>query len=452
MKHAVSIAPGLLILALAGACTTQPRGVETDPAARAQRAPAKSFDDRVEDHAREMFRDGRKIFRYDTFGSEEFWGGRLRLHEAIAGQRLGGVGPGVTARQALQLGLKVDLGALPSILVEVLKTRAVDLDKVETTLELLRANAVVGVTGFFDPATKRMTGIGIQCALCHSTVDDSFAKGIGRRLDGWPNRDLDIGAIVASAPTLQPFADALGTDEATVRKVLTSWGPGRYDAELNQDGKAFRPDGKTAATLLPAAFGLAGVNLHTYSGWGSVTYWNAYVANTQMYGKGTFFDPRLNDPARFPVAARTRAWNKRDTPDLITPKLAALHYYQLSIPAPEPPRGSYDAAAATRGKALFEGKARCATCHVPPLFTEPGWSMHAASEIGIDEFQAGRSPDKTFYRTTPLKGLFTRAKGGFYHDGRFADLGAVVDHYRRVLKVELSAAESADLVEYLKSL
>jgi cytochrome c peroxidase len=443
---------GVMLVVLAASCTTQPRGVDTDPAARSQRAPATSFDERTEDHARDLFREGRKIFRHDTFGSEEFWGGKLRLHEAIVGERMGGVGPGVTARQALQLGLKVDLGALPSILLEVLKTRAVDLDKVETTVELLRANAVVGVTGFFDPASKRMTAIGIQCALCHSTVDDSFAKGIGRRLDGWPNRDLDVGAIVASAPTLRPFAETLGTDEATVRKVLTSWGPGRYDAELNLDGKAFRPDGKTAATLLPAAFGLAGVNLHTYAGWGSVTYWNAYVANTQMQGKGTFYDPRLNNPAQFPVATKTRAWNKRDTPDLITPKLAALHYYQLSIPAPAPPKDSFDAGAATRGKALFEGKARCATCHVPPLFTEPGWSMHAASEIGIDDFQASRSPDKTFYRTTPLRGLFTRAKGGFYHDGRFPNLPAVVDHYRRVLKFELSAAESADLVEYLKSL
>jgi hypothetical protein len=452
MKRAAYVVILLVLAAIVFACTTKPRGVETDPAARSQRAPAKSFDDRIEDHARETLKAGRQIFRYDTFGSEEFWGGRLRLHEAIVGARLGGVGAGITARQALQLGLKVDLAALPNILVEVLRTRAVDLDKVETTLELLRANAVVGVTGVFDTTTKKMTGIGIQCALCHSTVDDSFSKGIGRRLDGWPNRDLNVGAIVAAAPTLKPFADLLGTDEATVRKVLMSWGPGRYDAELNQDGKAFRPDGKTAATLLPAAFGLAGVNLHTYAGWGSVTYWNAYVANTQMHGKGTFIDPRLDDAAQFPVAAKSRAGNKRDSPDLITSKLAALHYYQLSIPAPTPPLASYDAGAAARGKMVFEGKGKCATCHVPPLFTEPGWSMHAASEIGIDDFQASRSPDKKFYRTTPLRGLFTRAKGGFYHDGRFADLNAVVDHYRRVLKVELSGSESADLVEYLKSL
>jgi hypothetical protein len=442
----------IVFWAIASACGTQPRGIETDPAVLSQRAPAKSFDDRIEDHARSMFEDGRKVFRYDTFGSEEFWGGRLRLHQAILGEKLSGLGPGVTARQALQLGLKVDIAALPQILVEVLRTRAVDLDKVETSLELLRANAVVGVTGFFDKQTKAMTGIGIQCALCHSTVDDSFAKGIGRRLDGWPNRDLDIGAIVASAPTLKPFAELLGTDEGQVRKVLLSWGPGRYDAELNHDGKALRPDGKKAATVLPAAFGLAGVNLHTYSGWGSVAYWNAYVANTQMYGKGTFFDPRLNNAEQFPLAAKSGFWNKRDSPDLITSKLASLHYYQLSLPAPEPPSGSYNIEAAARGKAVFQGKARCAICHVPPLFTEPGWSMHAASEIGIDDFQSSRSPDKKFYRTTPLKGLFTRAKGGFYHDGRFPDLAAVVAHYRRVLKIDLSDAEAADLLEYLKSL
>jgi mono/diheme cytochrome c family protein len=441
----------VLILS-AVACSTSPTGVQTNPAAQSQRAPARSFDDRIDDHSRDMLKDGRRIFRYDTFGSEDFWGGKLRLHQAIAGDRQGGVGAGVTARQALALGLKVDVGALPGILVEAIKGRSVDLDKVETTLELLRANAVVGLTGVFDKDTKRMTGLGVQCALCHSTVDDSLVKGIGRRLDGWPNRDLNIGAIVASAPTLKPFADLLGADEATVRKVLTSWGPGRYDAELNQDGKAFRPDGKSGATVLPAAFGLAGVNLHTYTGWGSVSYWNAYVANTQMQGKGTFFDPRMKDSGQFPVAAKSGAWNKRDQPDLISGKLAALHYYQLSIPAPEPPKDSYNAAAAARGKTVFESKGKCATCHVPPLFTEPGWGMHTAAEIGIDDFQASRSPDKKFYRTTPLKGLFVRAKGGFYHDGRFEDYRAVVSHYDRVLNLALTPAESADLVEYLKSL
>jgi hypothetical protein len=453
MKYVASAGTLAVLLVLIYACSTSlPRGVETNPAASTQRVPERSFDDRVDDHAKDMLKDGKRIFRYDTFGSEDFWGGKLRLHQAIAGAKHGGVGAGVTARQALQLGLKVDIAALPKILVEVLKTRAVDLDKVETTLELLRANAVVGVTGIFDPKTKQMTSIGIQCALCHSTVDDSFAKGIGRRLDGWPNRDLNVGAIVASAPTLKPFADLLGVDESTVRGVLTSWGPGRYDAELNHDGKATRPDGKPATTVMPAAFGLAGVNLHTYSGWGSVTHWNAYVANTQMHGKGTFYDPRMNDAQRFPLAVKSGDWNKRDTPDLITSKLAALHFYQLSIPAPEPPKGSFDATAAARGKTLFEGKAKCATCHVPPLFTEPGWPMHTAQEIGVDDFHASRSPDHKFYRTTPLKGLFVREKGGFYHDGRFEDLNAVIAHYSRVLSLSLSASEKADLIQFLKSL
>jgi hypothetical protein len=452
MKIAARILILPLLLVVAYACTTKPRGVESNPAAAAQQAPRGSFQQKIEQNAKEMLEEGKKIFRFDTFGNEDFWGGKLRLHEAIAGDKHGGVGPGLSARQALQAGLKVDVGALPKILVEAIKGRSVDLDNVETTLELLRANAVVGVTGFFDKQTKRMSGVGIQCAFCHSTVDDSLTKGIGRRLDGWPNRDLNVGAIVAMAPTLKPFVDLLGVDEATVRKVLTSWGPGRYDAELNQDGKAFRPDGKSAATVIPAAFGLAGVNLHTYSGWGSVTHWNAYVAITQMQGKGTFYDPRLNDPNQFPVAARAGWANVRHTPDLVTSKLAALHFYQLSIPAPEPPQDSYDRAAATRGKTLFEGKARCATCHVPPLFSEPGWPMHAAATIGIDDFQASRSPDKKFYRTTPLKGLFVRAKGGFYHDGRFEDYKAVISHYNGVLRLNLSPQETADLVEYLKSL
>jgi hypothetical protein len=443
----------VLVVGLGYACARNlPGGVDTNPAALAQQAPERSFEHRIEAHAKDMLKEGKHTFRYDTFGSEDFWGGKLRLHEAIAGAAHGGVGPGLTARQALQLGLKVDLGALPKILVEAIKGRSVDLDKVDTTLELLRANAVVGVTGFFDKSTKRMTAIGIQCSLCHSTVDDSLMKGIGRRLDGWPNRDLDVGKIVASAPTLKPFADLLGVDEGTVRSVLTSWGPGRYDAELNHDGKATRPDGKPATTVMPAAFGLAGVNLHTYSGWGSVTHWNAYVANTQMHGKGTFYDPRMNDPQRFPLAVKSGDWNKRDTPDLITPKLAALHFYQLSIPAPTPPAGSFDATAAARGKTVFEGKAKCATCHVPPLYTEPGWPMHAAQEIGIDDFQASRSPDRKFYRTTPLKGLFVREKGGFYHDGRFEDLNHVVAHYTRVLQLSLSDGEKADLVQFLKSL
>jgi hypothetical protein len=457
------------MMVLAGtSCRSLPGGVETDPAAKTQAAPREEWDDKVGKNAEQMLKEGKETFRFETFGSENFWGDKLKLHTTIVGEKKGGTGPGLTPRQALQLGLKVDVGAVPKLLVEVLQEGAVSLDNPETTLELLRAGAVVGVRGVFDDK-ENITSIGITCALCHSTVDDSFVKGIGRRLDGWPNRDLDVGKIVAFAPTLKPFSELLGVDEATVKKVLHSWGPGKYDAELNADGKAFRPDGKSGATLLPAAFGLAGVNLHTYTGFGSVTYWNAYVANTQMYGQGTFYDPRLADAARFPVAARTGAGKvpgaSAPTPsegsgatpvgsprvDRVSDKLAALHFYQLAIPAPRPPENSYDKQRAARGEQLFNSKARCATCHVPPLFTEPGHQLHTPEEIGIDDFQASRSPEGK-YRTTPLRGLFARAKGGFYHDGRFADLPAVVRHYEGVLKVSLSEDERRDLVEYLKSL
>jgi mono/diheme cytochrome c family protein len=308
------------------------------------------------------------------------------------------------------------------------------------------------VTGFFDEAaSKGLRSAGIQCALCHSTVDDSFAPGIGRRLDGWANSDLNVGAIVNLSPDLQPVADLLGVDQATVRTVLQSWGPGRFDAELFLDGKAFRPDGATAATLLPPAFGLSGVNLHTFTGFGSVTYWNAFVANLEMHGQGTFYDPRLADAAQFPVAAREGFSNVRATKDLVTPKLAALHFYQLALPAPEPPRGSFDKQAAGRGEALFTGKADCARCHVPPLYTEPGWNLHTPDEIGIDGFQAERSPDRR-YSTTPLAGLWSHAKGGFYHDGRFPTLAAVIDHYDRFFALGLSPSEKRDLAEFLKSL
>jgi len=404
----------------------------------------------VELNALAKVAQGRQIFRYDTFGDESFWGDTLKLHQAIEGANLGGVGPGVSPSTALAVGLKVDVDALPESLKKQLAAGKVDLNAPATTLALLQLNSVVGVTGFFD-RQNRLTSMGIQCALCHSTVDNSFAPGIGRRLDGWPNRDLNVGAIINLAPNLSPFANALQVDEATVRTVLLSWGPGKFDAELLMDGKAFRPDGQPAATLLPAAFGLGGVNLHTYTGWGSIPYWNAFVANLEMQGSGRFFDPRLNDTNTFPVAARLGFGNIQADKDLITGKLAALQFYQLALPVPKPPAGSFDAAAAARGKSLFAGKANCAACHVPPLFTEPGWNQHAPAEIGIDDFQANRSPDKS-YRTTPLGGLFTRTKGGFYHDGRFADLAAVVEHYDQVFGLNLTAQEKQDLVEYLKSL
>ena len=397
-----------------------------------------------------MIAEGRRTFRFDTFGDEGFWGDTLHLHQAIAGGKLGGVGSGVSPRTALSVGLKIDVDALPAGLVSALKRGQVNLDDPATTLALLELNSVVGLTGFFNNQGN-LQSVGIQCALCHSTVDNSFAPGIGHRLDGWANRDLNVGAIVALAPTLKPVADLLGTDEAAVRSVLNSWGPGHFDAELFIDGKAFRPDGKSAATLIPPAFGLAGVNLHTWTGWGSVTHWNAFVANLEMHGKGTFYDPRLSDARQFPVAARAGFGSVRNDPDLITPRLASLHFYQLAIPAPQPPAGSFDGEAAERGKQVFNGAGKCANCHVPPLFTEPGWNMHAPSEIGVDDFQANRAPDRA-YRTSPLRGLWTHKKGGFYHDGRFRDLLDVVNHYDQFFALGLTPEEKSDLIEYLKSL
>ena len=438
----------LVFVAILAACIGAPNKVQTNPAVQGEQRKPGDFQDDIIENSRRMLEEGRLTFRHDTFGSEAFWGGKLRLHQAIGGERFGGVGPGLTPKDALKAGLKVDIGVLPKILVEAVKGGSVDLNDVKTTMELLKADAVVGVKGEFQG--DNLVSVGITCALCHSTVDDSLANGMGRRLDGWPNRDLNVGAIVAMAPDLTPYQQLLNVDRATVEKVLNSWGPGKYDAELNLDGKAFRPDGKSAATVLPAAFGLAGVHLHTYTGWGSVTYWNAYVANTQMQGIGTFFDPRIN-AGQFPVGARAGFDDVRRTPDRVTPKLAALHYYQLSIPAPKPPEDTFDKTSAKRGESVFMNRARCASCHVPPLFTEPGWAMHRPAEIGIDDFQANRSPDK-MYRTTPLKGLFVRAKGGFYHDGRFADYRAVVDHYDRHFRLALTEDEKLDLIEYLKSL
>src|SRR5262245_37708923 len=247
----------------------------------------KGHDAAIARHADTMLDEGRKTFRFDTFGSEAFWGDALQLHKAIAGEKDGGVGPGVSPKTALSAGLKVDADVLPDALKKQLAAGKVNLDDPATTIALLKLNAVVGVTAFANPDGS-VKSMGIQCAFCHSTVDNSFAPGIGKRLDGWANRDLNVGAIVSLAPNLKPFTDLLGVDAETVKKVLASWGPGRYDAELDKDGKAFRPDGKQAGTLIPPAFGLAGVNLATWTGFGSVTYWNAYVAGTQMHGAATF--------------------------------------------------------------------------------------------------------------------------------------------------------------------
>jgi hypothetical protein len=433
----------LLISTSCGRPERKPYG--SGPSSR--EAASAGFDAEIARNAGSLLAEGREIFRHDTFGSEAFWGDTLGLHEAIAGG--GSAGDGVSPAAALAMGLKVDAEALPTDLVEKMKKKQVDLDDPAVTVALLKLNAVVGVRGVFK--NDRLASVGITCALCHATVDDSFSAGIGRRRDGWPNRDLDVGKLVSLAPTLEPMAKALQTDVAGLKKVLLSWGPGKYDPQLDQDGKAWRPDGRTGALLLPPAYGLAGVNLHTYTGIGSVTYWNAYVANTQMHGQGVFYDPRFNDAERFPGAVRNKTWNLRAEQDRVTAKLAALHVYQLAIPAPRPPEGSFDKASAGRGMLLFSGKAGCARCHVPPLYTEPGHNLHAPGEIGIDDFQAQRSPTRA-YRTTPLRGLWSRQKGGFYHDGRFATPADVVEHYDRHFKLGLSDDEKRDLVQFLLSL
>jgi hypothetical protein len=443
--------------------------------AGAHAAEPSSFDKQIGKNADRMVSEGRQTFRFDTFGDEAFWGDTLKLHLAIEGARFGGVGPGISPRTALGLGLKVDAEALKKGgLFGAVQSGSVDLDDPAVTLALLKANAVVGITGFFN-ANGTLKSVGIHCALCHSTVDDSVAFGVGQRLDGFANRDLDVGKVVAAAPDLSVVATLLGTDQATVRKVLASWGPGKFDAELFLDGKAFNPQQVTdgvitgtqvpGATLIPNAFGLAGFNQHTWTGaWGSVPYWNAFVATLEMHGKGRFFDPRLNNAAQFPIAA---ANGFADLPhispddDRVTAKLPALQFYQLAIPAPTPRQGTdFNVAAAKRGDELFSGKAKCNNCHVDPLWTEPGWNLHKPSELGIDSFQADRAPDHV-YKTMNLAGIFVREnglfmapanKGRYYHDGRFATLLDVVNHYNVLMSLGLTDAEKRDVVEYLKSL
>jgi hypothetical protein len=433
----------------------------------------------------ELFEQGRQIFRFDTFGDEDFWGGQLQLHKAIEGAALGGVGPGVSPKTALTAaGLKVDVDALPAKLLNELRRGEVDLDSPATTLALLKLNSVVGVKGFFDSGGS-LSSVGITCAICHSTVDDSFAPGIGERLDGWPNQDLDTGLIVSLAPNLAPMAQqVLGASDPaaidTLKKVLLSWGPGFYDAEVNIDAIGFKqdaegntligPDGKpeSAATRIPAAYGHLGENFHTWTGYfGNVTYWNAYVANLQMHGNGNFNDSRFEfiDPKtgkpKYPAALRGGFNKLRHDPDEVTSKLGPLHYYQLSLPAPTPPAGSFDAAAAARGEQVFNGQGKCSDCHMPPLYTDAGFNSHPPEEIcltnskgEIDTFQADRGPrglNPGVLVTPQLKGLWARSKRGFYHDGRFSTLAALIDHYDSCFSLGLSPGQKSDLAEFLKS-
>jgi hypothetical protein len=432
----------------------------------------------------ELFEQGKQVFRFDTFGDEDFWGGKLHLEKAIEGAALGGVGPGVSPKTALTAaGLKVDVAALPGKLVSELKRGKVDLDSPATTLALLKLNSVVGVKGFFDKGGS-LSSIGITCALCHSTVDDSLAPGIGNRLDGWPNQDLNTGLIVSLAPNLAPMAQQVlgSSDQAAIdglKEAVLSWGPGMYDAEVNIDAIPFKqdaegntligPDGKpeSAATRIPAAYGHLGENFHTWTGYfGDVTYWNAYVANLQMHGNGNFNDSRFefklpDGTYKYPAAIRGSFDKLRHNPDEVTSKLAPLHYYQLSLKAPTPPAGSFDPAAAKRGEQVFNGQGKCSDCHMPPLYTDAGFNSHTPEEMclknskgEIDTFQADRGPrglNPGMLVTPQLGGLWARSKRGFYHDGRFSTLAALIDHYDSCFNLGLSSGQKSDLAQYLKS-
>jgi len=362
----------------------------------------------------ELLNQGKEIFRFDTFGDEQFWTDTLRMHEVIQ--------QAVTPSVALSVGLQVDADALPQGVKDALAAGEVDLNSTATTLALLKLNAVVGVKGDVQTVNGRDTlvRVGITCALCHSMVDNSFAPGIGRRQDGWANTALNPGAIVALSPALT------GAQKA----VYNSWGPGRYDPRFNVDGQS-------TPLVLPPAYGLRGVDKETFTAEGPVSYWNAYVAVTQMHGRGNFSDPRLGI-------------NITQSPDMVTPKLEALREYQLSLNAPTPPAGSVDAAAAERGRAVFAGAGRCASCHVGSTLTDVNaGTLHAPEETGMDPRYAARTTQKA-YRTTPLRGLLQHPP--YFHDGSAATLDDVVAHYERVLTLSLSAEQRRDLVEYLKSL
>jgi mono/diheme cytochrome c family protein len=367
--------------------------------------------------------DGQKIFRFDTFGDEQLWTGVLRMPEALAT---------VDPKTALSVGLKVDAEALPAALVDALKKGQVDLGSPKTTLELLKLDAVVGVKGEVS-ADGTLTRVGVTCALCHSTVDNSFSQGIGKRLDGWANRDLNVGAIIALSPAL---------DEAT-KKEFKSWGPGKYDPRHHAfDGKKLVPlNSPSLPIVIPSIYGLRNVSVETVTGDGPISYWNSYVGVGQMGGHGSFTDSRIG----LTIA---------QTPDQITPKLKPLLDYQLSLRTPEPAKGSFDATAAKRGEQVFRGAARCASCHAGDALTDVGKSpdkpvLHDPGEVGTEAKYAQRSATKK-YRTTPLRALWQHPP--YFHDGSAADLPAVVEHYSRHLKLNLKAEEKKDLVEFLKSL
>jgi mono/diheme cytochrome c family protein len=364
---------------------------------------------------------GKKAFRFDTFGDEAKWTDTLRIHEVIASS--------VDPTTALAVGLKVDVDALPADVQQGIRNGSVDLKSPQTTVTLLKLNAVVGLVGQVqtEGGKEVLKRVGITCALCHSTVDDSFAKGIGRRLDGWPNRDLNPGAIIALSPVLS----------AAQKVVYNSWGPGRYDPRFNIDGK-------NGPVLIPPAYGLKDIHSITYTGDGDdVSYWNRYVGVTQMGGLGHFADPRIGVDIT------------NGTIDLVNPVLPALRAYQLSLDAPAPPAGSFDAVAAMRGQSLFNGKGQCVSCHSGPTFTDANARLHEVSEVVSEPEPAGvpsytsRSATKK-YRTSPLRGVWQHPP--YFHNGKAATLEDVVKTYNQRKALGLSPDEVADLAQYLKSL
>ncbi|HCY63892.1 MAG TPA: hypothetical protein DHV59_13910 [Oxalobacteraceae bacterium] len=364
---------------------------------------------------------GKQIFRFDTFGDETQWTDTLRMHEVIR--------TAVDPTTALSVGLKVDSEALPPAVVQGIQDGSIDLKSPDTTVALLKLNAVVGLQGKVEVIDGKdtLTRVGVTCALCHSTVDNSFAPGIGKRLDGWANRDLNPGAIIALSPAL----------DAAKKAVYNSWGKGKYDPRFNFDGH-------NGPQVIPPAYGLKGIHRITVTGDGEeVAYWNRYVGVTQMGGHGTFSEPRLGINVT------------NGTDDLISAKLPALQAYQLSLKAPAPPAGSFDAAAALRGSVLFNGAAGCASCHSGPDFTDANLRLHLPSEVvsepepdGAPSY-ASRSATK-MYRTAPLHGLWQHPP--YFHNGTAATLTDVVEAYNTRKSLGLTPAEIADLAQYLNSL
>lgn len=410
------IAAGVITILAAGC------GSGTDQTARSM-SQAQDSPDRTESTMLDpaLVAQGQQIFRFDTFGDETHWTDTLRMHEVIR--------TAVDPTTALSVGLKVDAEALPSSVVQGIKNGSIDLKSPDTTVALLKLNAVVGLQGKVEVVNGKdmLTRVGVTCALCHSTVDNSFAPGIGKRLDGWANRDLNAGAIIALSPALS----------ATMKAVYNSWGKGMYDPRFNQDGK-------NGPQVIPPAYGLNGIHRITSTGDGEeIAYWNRYVGVTQMGGHGTFVEPR------------TGVSVTNGTDDQITAKLPALQAYQLSLNAPPPPPGSFDPTAAARGKLVFNGSGRCVTCHSGAELTDANFRLHLPAEV-VSEPEPNGAPSYASrsatgqYRTAPLRGVWQHAP--YFHNGTAATLEAVVQTYNAKQSLGLTEAEISDLAQYLKSL